>query len=281
MLKKALDGVLTPNESEMLISAFDQIGGIIIVQIPDALLPKKQIIGETLLAEVKVARSVFYQTSIVKGNFRTRDLKILAGEDNTKTQYRECGCRFVVDVQNAFFSPRLSTERARIADLAQDDETVINMFAGVGMFSIMAARKKKCTVYSLDINPVATDLCRQNIQLNKLAGQVIPVNGDASEIIQDRLLGASDRTLMLLPERSDEFLETAFSATRSGGIIHYYCHIHADRKSDAASLSEQHYLQQVNAIAPDIGSEIMGSRLVRPVGPRYYQTVVDARIYKQ
>ncbi|NND86447.1 MAG: class I SAM-dependent methyltransferase family protein [Nitrosopumilus sp.] len=275
MLKKALESVISEKESEELISAFDQIGDVIIVRIPDSLLSKKKIIGETLLKEVKIAKSVFYQASAVEGDFRTRNLEILAGEDNTETEYKEFGCRFVVDVENAFFSPRLSTERERIANLVEDGEIVTNMFAGVGMFSIMTAKKKKCTVYSIDINPIASKLCEKNIQLNKLAGNVISVNGDAAKIVSEKLIGKSDRTLMLLPERSDEFLESAISATKSGGIIHYYSHIHADKKTDAGKLSEEHYLK----VTP-VKSEILGSKIVRPVGPRYYQTVVDVKITK-
>ena len=199
----------------------------------------------------------------------------MAGKDSTKTEYKEFGCRFIVDVENAFFSPRLSTERERIANLIQEGELMTNMFAGVGMFSIMAAKKKKCTVYSLDINPVASDLCVQNVRLNNLAGNVISINGDASEIIKEQLTDKSDRTLMLLPDRSDEFLESAINTTKDGGIIHYYSHIHADKKSNAGKLSEEHYLQ----VTP-VQSEILGSKIVRAVGPRYYQTVVDVKISK-
>jgi tRNA (guanine37-N1)-methyltransferase len=275
MLKKALEGVLTAEENDELISAFDQIGNIIIVRIPESLTSKKKIIGEALLDQVKIAKSVFYQASAVEGNFRTRDLEVLAGEDNTETEYKEFGCKFTVDVKNAFFSPRLSTERERIANLIQNGEIVTNMFAGIGMFSIMAAKKKKCTVYSLDINPVASKLCETNIGLNKLAGEVISINGDATKIINNQLINKSDRTLMLLPERSDEFLESAINTTKNGGIIHYYSHIHADKKSEAGKLSEEHYLQ----ITP-VQSEILFSKIVRAVGPRYYQTVVDVKIFK-
>jgi tRNA (guanine37-N1)-methyltransferase len=275
MLKKSLESILTLEESNELISAFDQIGNIIIVRIPDSLLIKKKIIGETLLDQVKIAKSVFYQSSAVEGNFRTRNLEILAGEDNTETEYKEFGCRFTVDVENAFFSPRLSTERERITNLIQDGEVMTNMFAGVGMFSIMAAKKKKCTVFSLDINPVASKLCEKNIKQNKLAGDVISINGDSTEIIKEQLVDKSDRTLMLLPERSDEFLESAISTTKNNGIIHYYSHIHADKKSDAGKLSEEHYL----SVTP-VKSEILSSKIVRPVGPRYYQTVVDVKISK-
>ena len=275
MLKKSLENILTSQESQELISSFDQIGDIIIVKIPDSLLTKKKLIGETLLNEVKIAKSVFYQASAVEGDFRTRNLEILAGEDKTETEYKEFGCKFTVDVENAFFSPRLSTERERIANLVQDGEIVVNMFAGVGMFSIMIAKKKRCTVYSIDINPVATKLCEKNIISNKIAGNIISINGDASRVIQEQLENKSDRTLMLLPERSDEFLESAINATKSGGIIHYYSHIHADKKSNAGKLSEEHYLQ----VTP-VKSEILGSKIVRAVGPRYYQTVVDVKISK-
>ena len=275
MLKKSLENILTSQESQELISSFDQIGDIIIVKIPDSLLTKKKLIGETLLNEVKIAKSVFYQASAVEGDFRTRNLEILAGEDKTETEYKEFGCKFTVDVENAFFSPRLSTERERIANLVQDGEIVVNMFAGVGMFSIMIAKKKRCIVYSIDINPVATKLCEKNIISNKIAGNIISINGDASRVIQEQLENKSDRTLMLLPERSDEFLESAINATKSGGIIHYYSHIHADKKSNAGKLSEEHYLQ----VTP-VKSEILGSKIVRAVGPRYYQTVVDVKISK-
>ena len=275
MLKRALESVLSEKESEEIFSAFDQIGDIIIVRIPDLLLGKKEIIGKTLLEQIKNANTVFCQSSPVEGDFRIRDLEFLAGENKTQTEYKEFGCRFLVDVEKVFFSPRLSTERNRIADLVKDGETIINMFGGIGMFSIMAAKKKKCTVYNIDINPDAAKLCEKNISLNKLAGSIISLHGDATQIINEKLKGNGDRVLMLLPERSDEFLDSAISAAKKNGIIHYYSHIHADKKTLAPKLSEKHFLE----ITP-VKSEILYSRIVRAVGPRYYQTVVDARISK-
>ena len=275
MLKKTLESVLSTKESDELISAFDQIGHIIIIRIPDSLTSKKKLIGETLLDQVKSAKSIFYQSSSVDGEFRTRDLEILAGEDKTETEYKESGCRFLVDVRNVFFSPRLSSERTRIAEFVNNDEVVVNMFGGVGIFSIIAAKLKKCTVFNIDINPFATKLCKKNIAINRLVGNVISIQGDASQVINSQLENKSDRTLMLLPEKSDEFLDSAILSTKSGGVIHYYSHIHADKKSDAAKLSEQHYMQ----ITP-VKSTILGSKIVRPVGPRFYQTVVDVKIKK-
>ena len=275
MLKEAVSGILSEKEVSELYGAFDQIGNIIIIRIPDSLLSKKKTIGKVLLEKVKTAKSVSYQSSPVEGDFRIRTLELLAGEDKTETEYKEHGCRFRVDVKKAFFSPRLSTERERIANLINDGETVINMFGGVGMFSIIAAKKKKCNIYNIDINPDAIELCKKSIRLNKLKGQVETIVGDASKIIEEGLADKGDRILMLLPERSDEFLDSAIKATKSGGIIHYYSHQHADKRQDAAELSKQHFLQMTS-----VKLEILGGRMVRPVGPHYYQTVVDARITK-
>ena len=275
MLKKALADILTEKETQELISAFDQIGNIIIVRIPDSLISKKKIIGETLLEQVKTSKSVFSQSSPVEGDYRTRTLEIIAGEDRAETEYKESGCTFIVDVEKAFFSPRLSTERERISNLISDNEIVINMFGGIGMFSMLAAKKKSCTVYNIDINPIASKLCDENIRLNKLKGNIISLNGDAADIINKKLQNSADRVLMLLPERSDEFLDSAISCLKTNGILHYYSHIHADKKQDAAKLSEKHFLETSN-----IKSKILNSKIVRPVGPRFYQTVVDVNIQK-
>jgi tRNA (guanine37-N1)-methyltransferase len=178
-------------------------------------------------------------------------------------------------VEKTFFSPRLSTERLRIADLIQDGEIIINMFGGIGMFSIVSAKKKRCHVYNIDINPYAAKLCSENILLNKLKGTVESIEGDATEIIEKKLSNIGDRVLMLLPERSDEFLDSAIKASKEKGILHYYCHIHSDKKSSVAIEATKHFLSAVR-----IKSEIFGSRIVRPVGPRFYQAVVDASISK-
>ena len=275
MLKQAMIGILTKVEADEIYGAFDQIGNIIILRVPDSLLHKRKIIGEVLLNKVKTARSVYCQSSPVEGDFRIRKLELLAGEDKTETEYKEHGCRFKVDVEKTFFSPRLSTERDRIAGLIKEGETIINMFGGVGMFSIVAAKKKKCHVYNIDINPDAARLCSENILLNKLQGTVESIEGDATKVIEERLLEAGDRVLMLLPERSDEFLESAIKAAKKKAIIHYYCHIHAEKKDQVASLAPQHFLSVVK-----VKSEILGAKIVRPVGPRFYQAVVDAVISK-
>ena len=131
------------------------------------------------------------------------------------------------------------------------------------------------TIDNIDINPVASQLCKENVQINKLKGEVISLNGDAAEVIEEQLCEKADRVLMLLPERSDEFLDSALNCLKDNGIIHYYSHMHADRKQDAPRLSEEHFMS-----VSKTNAEIITSRNVRPVGPRFYQTVVDVKISK-
>ena len=273
MLKQAMASILTPEEAKEMYGAFDQIGSKIILRIPDSLLSRKKLIGQILLEKVKTAKSVFYQSSPVEGEYRIRKLELLAGEDSTETEYKEHGCRFKIDVEKTFFSPRLATERLRIADLAKNGETIINMFGGVGMFSIIAAKKKKCHVYNIDINPHAAKLCSENINLNKLEGTVESIEGDAADVIDKRLAGIGDRVLMLLPERSDEFLDSAIKALKNKGILHYYCHVHSDRKNQVPAAAINHFMSVV-----DIKSEVLGAKIVRPIGPRFYQAVVDCTL---
>lgn len=273
-LRRILAGVLNDMEVANVVSAFDQMGDIIIIRIPPEIYDHRNVIGDVLLENIKVARAVFCQISDVSGEYRTRRLERIAGEGGPVTKYRENGCWFDIDAERVFFTPRLSTERARVAGLVQPHETVLNMFGGAGLYSIQAARRTPCVVYNMDINPEATRLCAQNILHNKMTGSVIPVTYDAMQaydVISDRC----DRVIMPLPERSREFAKTAVRITQDGGIIHYYSHIHVDRKQEAAWLAAR---MAVKEIPCDI--EVLYSGVVRAVGPRYYQTVADVRILK-
>src|ERR671935_1660216 len=185
MLKNVLSSILAPDEVTQVYSAFDQIGDIIIIKIPNDLMPKKKLIADTILANVKTAKAVFAQVSPVKGDYRVRDLEFVAGENRTITEYKEHGCRFKVDVAKTYFSPRLSTERLRIASMVSEGEIVVNMFAGVGTYSVVIAKMNKtCKVYSIDSNIVAVELCEINARLNRVQDRVVSIYGDAAKVIK-------------------------------------------------------------------------------------------------
>jgi tRNA (guanine37-N1)-methyltransferase len=273
MLKEVLESVLSPEESSQVYSAFDQIGSIVIIKIPDALMSKKGLIAQAILDNIKTAKSVFAQVSAVQGDFRVRDLEYLAGEKNTMTEYKEHGCRFKVDVAKAYFSPRLSTERKRIAEMVQDNEIIVNMFAGVGTYSIVIAKANKtCKIYSIDSNRAAAELCAINAKLNKVQDRVESICGDAASVIKDRLAGSATRVLMPLPERAKEFVNDAVLALKpGGGMVHYFAHVKADNKK----ASQEAGLADAKEAFSKYNYDVRGIRIVREVGPRLYQIVAD------
>ncbi|HYZ49659.1 MAG TPA: class I SAM-dependent methyltransferase family protein [Nitrososphaeraceae archaeon] len=272
ILKTILKDVLPPEDISKLYCAFDIVGNIIIIKIPDSLNSKKKIIAETILMNIKSAKSIFAQTSAVQGDYRLRTLEHLAGINCATTEYREHGCRFKVDVSNTYFSPRLSTERIRISKMIADNEIITNMFAGVGTYSILIAKHNKTSkVYSIDSNPIANDLALLNAELNKVQERVIPICGDAREIIVKQLRGTSNRVLMPLPEKAKEFVDFAVMALKQKGMIHYFSHINANSKKLAlnnAALDVKHAFSNHDY-------RILSTRVVREVGPRLYQTVSD------
>jgi tRNA (guanine37-N1)-methyltransferase len=272
ILKTILKDVLHPEDISKLYCAFDIVGNIIIIKIPDSLNSKKKIIAETILMNIKSAKSIFAQTSAVQGDYRLRTLEHLAGINCATTEYREHGCRFKVDVSNTYFSPRLSTERIRISKMIADNEIITNMFAGVGTYSILIAKHNKTSkVYSIDSNPIANDLALLNAELNKVQERVIPICGDAREIIVKQLRGTSNRVLMPLPEKAKEFVDFAVMALKQKGMIHYFSHINANSKKLAlnnAALDVKHAFSNHDY-------RILSTRVVREVGPRLYQTVSD------
>lgn len=276
MLKNALKDVFAKEEIEKVYSSFDIIGDIIIIKIPEELDEKKEIIAKILINKIKTVKTVFQQISSVEGEYRTRRLCFLTGINKSITEYREHGCIFKVDVLKTYFSPRLSTERLRVSKLIRNNEIIVNMFAGIGTYSIILAKKNPdCIVYSIDLNPDANDLCIINSKLNKVQDRVIPILGNARSVIDNHLKGKATRVLMPLPEQAAEFIDSAIMALENNkGIIHYFAHIKAKSKSNALEEGKVNCHNNFQCYQ----YKIICGRVIREVGPRIYQTVFDLEI---
>ncbi len=277
MLKRALENILTIDEIKQLYGSFDIIGDIAVIKIPDALLDKKFIIAKAIMDNMKPVKTVLRQVTPVSGDYRTRELEHILGEDKTLTLYKEHSCIFKVDLAKAYFSPRLSTERIRIAKKVKSGETIVNMFTGIGSFSIVIAKHQpNSTVYSIDINPDAYDLMLENIKLNKVFDRVIPLLGDAKSIIQDSLRGIADRVLMPLPEKAIDYFDVALLALKPKGVIHYYTHVHASKDEDPIEKAVKEVEERLR-----LNYEILEARIVRDVGPRWHQLVLDLLVNRE
>ncbi|MEM2342396.1 MAG: class I SAM-dependent methyltransferase family protein [Candidatus Bathyarchaeia archaeon] len=274
-LRDKLAGKLNPLELKMLYKSFDIVGDIAILKIHKKLESKGEIIADAVMQLNKNIKTVLCQTSPISGELRLRELKWLGGEKKTETIHKEHGCLFKVDLAKCYFSPRLSHERMRIARQVKPGEIIVNMFAGVGCFSIIIARYSRAEkIYSIDINPDAVHYMRLNTFMNKVDGIVKPMEGDAGEIIVSKLQNMADRVLMPLPEKAYHHLDYALMALKpSGGIIHYYDFEHAGRDEDPIPKVMRKVSEKLLNL--DVKFEIPSARIVRTVGPRWYQVVLD------
>lgn len=207
--------------------SFDVIGKVIVLKIPDGLMRYRREIGEALLLARPEARSVAMDRG-VRGEDRVRDLEVIAGEPDLETTHVEHGLRFLLDPSKVYFSPRLATERQRVAGLVREGEEVLDMFAGVGPFSVHIAKwARPSVVRAADVNPVAIEYLKRNLRLNKVSG-VEPMHTDAREL--PGRIPPADRIIMNLPHSAFGFLPEALVMLRPGGAIHLYDIIARDRR---------------------------------------------------
>jgi len=255
----------------------DFVGDIAIIEIPTELNAHKNVIGEAVLKAHKNVRTVLAKAGAVSGTYRLREFSIIAGEPKTETIHKEYGCQYYVDLAEAYFSPRLSHEHDRVASLVKEDETVVDLFAGVGPFAILIAKThEKVKVYAIDVNPQAVEFLKKNVRLNRGEGKVHSILGDAKQIVKQRLSGVADRVIMNLPEKAIEFVGAACEAIKpTGGIVHFYSFVDSSNTLENVKL---HFIDAVEKSGRKVG-KILFSRFVRATAPYEWQAVLDAKIH--
>ena len=275
-LRDKLSVALPSEELDKVYNSFDVIGDIAIIKINT--LQNAEAIANQIMACQKNIKTVLTPTTSITGDFRVRELKHLAGEIKTVTCHKESGCSFKVDVEKCYFSPRLSFEHSRISKLVESGETVVNMFAGIGCFSIFIAKTASQTrVYSIDVNPTAIQCMEENVRINEVEESVFPMLGDAKDIINSKLQGVADRVLMPLPEIALEYLPCALSTLKqTGGWIHYYDFQHAPGKENPTEKTKLKVAEKLDCLG--VNYVFANSRVMRPTGPNWYQTVVDIKV---
>ncbi|WP_135807298.1 class I SAM-dependent methyltransferase [Halorussus marinus] len=197
--------------------SYERLGDIVIVDEDDA--DRARELADAVMSSDVPAETVLNRASKVKGELRVRDWEVLAG-DGTETVHREYGCEYLLDVAEVYFSPRLATERHRVAKQVESDERAFDMFAGVGPFAIPFA-KRGAEVVGVDLNERAVEYLRENARRNGVADRVTARRGDVREIAPDYADWA-DRVVMNLPHSADDFLDTAVELAGDDCVIHYY-----------------------------------------------------------
>ncbi len=198
---------------------YDVVGDVAVVQVPEELEGREEEVGRAIMEVHGRVRAVF-ERGPVRGVFRVRELRRIAGEGPPVTEHREHGCRFRVDLSRCYFNPRLATERRLLAEeVVEEGSRVLDMFAGVGPITVILKRfVPDVRVVACELNPVAYRYLLENLELNRVSARAFL--GDAGEVV--RLLGRFDYVIMNAPKFAHRFLRAAVRVVRSGGRLVYY-----------------------------------------------------------
>jgi len=255
----------------MKIPSFDIIGDIAVVEIPEG--AKEKDIAKLIVKNHPHVKTVLRKIGERKGKYRTRRFKKILGRE-TETEHKEYGCRFRMDVAKVYFSPREATERQRIAEQVKAKESVMVMFAGMGSFPVVIARKKPGVerVYAIEINPHAFKYMVENVRINKVGHRVIPVFGDVKRVSK-KYFGLCDRVVMPLPKEGYKYLPEAFRCLKRRGTIHFYSYEH-ERELFKKSLETV----KRNAKKMNKRVRIINKRKVLPYGPRVWKVCIEFEV---
>lgn len=252
-------------------SSYDVIGSkekaVAIVEIPEDLQKKEKEIANEILTRHKNVKSVLKKTSERKGIHRMTEYKLLAGDQDTEVIHKEHYCKFKLDPRSVYFSTREGTERLRISNQVKSKETIMLMFAGIGAYGIIIAKKqpKVEKIISVEINPSAYEYMKENIRINKLGHKIVPVFGDVKEKCKD-WYGKCDRVIMPLPHDAWKFLDIAFKCLKSNGHIHMYMIDHEDNIQ-----------KKVKSILNKKGIKYKIKKVL-PYAPRTYKYCIDIKL---
>ncbi|NUC71079.1 class I SAM-dependent methyltransferase family protein [Haloterrigena sp. SYSU A558-1] len=230
--------------------------------------------------------TVLNKASKVKGETRVRDWELLAGA-NTEVVHREYGCEFLLDLAEVYFSPRLATERNRVAEQVTEGEHAFDMFAGVGPFVIPFA-KRGADCVGVDVNPDAIDYLRENARRNGVEDRVTAICDDVRNLVAGssrercecdgvrevapEYEGWADRVVMNLPHSADEFLEAAVTVAGDDCVLHYYDIQHED---DPFGPGERAIRE---AAEPEYDVSVETERVVRSYAPHELNVCLDVRL---
>ena len=271
-LKEALKGKLSEKELSFIPSSFDVIGDIgIFADYPKELEKKEKLIADSLMSLHNNIRTVLKKTKKYSGKFRLPKLKIISGKRTKEAEYKENNIRLKLNVEKVYFSPRLGNERKRVSQIVKENESVLVMFSGCGIYPLVISKNAKPKeVYAIEMNPVAHKYAEENIKLNKITNIRLFL-GDVNKVLP-KIKKKFDRILMPLPKGAEDFLDIALSNIKKKGIIHFYDFLKEDEFGKA--------VEKIDAACKKRKKKCKILNIVKcgQFGPRIYRVCVDFRV---
>jgi tRNA wybutosine-synthesizing protein 2 len=251
----------------LLPGKWEMLGDVLVLRIPSELESVKCEVARKY-AEVLRAKTVCEEVGIITGTYRTPNLCVLHGKD-TETVHLENEIYYKFDVARIMFSSGNVDERRRMGELDCRGQTVVDMFAGIGYFTLpLAVHSKAEKVVACEMNPLAYGYLKDNIVINHAEGRVVPFLGDNRDLPGERF---ADRVIMGYFGTTDQFLKKAISLGRPGCMIYYH-------ETCPIDLLPDRPLSRVSEAAAGRRHEILGMREVKSCAPSTSHVVVEFRI---
>lgn len=168
-LKEALISKLPKDIFEKVNRSFEVIGNIAICEIPDKIIEYEEIIAQTLLELNTNITTVLKKISIHNGEFRTQEMKVIGGINTKTTTYKENGINLEIDVEQIYFSAKLSTEREVLAKEVKDYSNQLVLFSGAGPYTFVVTKHNPNInqITSVELNPIGHKFAQKNLKHNK------------------------------------------------------------------------------------------------------------------
>lgn len=193
----------------------------------------KKYYGWRLLKNNQHIKVVLEKTAGFSGILRTQETRWVAGEKRKDTIHRENDCSFYLDVDETYFSPRLSQDRKimveEVLKTVKKNSKILVMFAGVSPLPIVLAKTLKgskisAEIISSELNKKACEYGEKNVQMNKVENYVKVFCGDSRKLCDNlsKKKVKFDFIFMLRPNLEETFLDAALKVSRKGTVIYYH-----------------------------------------------------------
>jgi len=208
-------------------ASYDIIGSIAIMKFSGKSKKEKLKAAKQLLKRQNI-KTVLEKTEKIKGRLRTFKTKFLCGEKTKVALHKENNCKFKMNVETCYFSPRLAEERKEIASKIRKQDKVLVMFSGVAPFPIVISKLSRAgEVTAIELSRECNKYAHENLKLNKI-NNIKLIQGDVKKIIKkdNKKLGKFSVIVMARPNLRESFLKQAFLVSKKGTMIYYhgFCH---------------------------------------------------------